>query len=609
MSVLYALAAERQLEAAAAAAKAAQIAHQALPAEDEALMSSRAENGVETSTPVALAAHEDARPLIRLIQCPLCSRPFRTPVTLPCGNTLCRQCLPGVHDRTHVSYPDVPGRRTAITCPFGECGKEHPSADCSIDVVMTKTMDAIAEIVAKQMSVAVDTTTLVQEQVRWDECVSGEPVADKACSQTLPGGRLVATYALAAKGDLYRASEVRYEVSGDAQKAMDMSVLHEVLEATQSQVECQVCYGLMLDPVTTFCGHTLCRKCLTRTLDHSLHCPVCRRGLGLPPSLIGQPSNKTLVDLLNALCPDAVALRFAAAREEEAGGPGELNTPLFVCSLGFPNMPVFLRIFEPRYRLMLRRSLESNREFGMLMYNRYGEPQGDLGSVHFYQYGTMLHIDNHQLLADGTSLIESRGAYRFRVRAHGIHDGYAVGNVERLDDVPTTEEERLEAAETSGAPVPEWDVVGQLDRMSTQALLDLGRSFIERMRGRSANWLQQRVLDIHGQPPTDPALFPFWFASVLPISDEEKYKLLPTRTVRARLKIIAGWIRRIESQRWVGHSIPEGSDSEERDESVAAEGESEDETEAEAEGEGEGETEDETDAEEVEFTATSSAGT
>lgn len=253
---------------------------------------------------------------------------------------------------------------------------------------------------------------------------------------------------------------------------------------------------------------------------------------------------------------------------EETGGEGTLHTPLFVCALGFPNMPTFLRIFEPRYRLMLRRCLEGNREFGMLMYNRYGEPQGDLGPVHFYQYGTMMQIVHSQMLADGTSLIETRGSYRFRVRAHGLHDGYAVGNVERVEDVSTAEEERLEALETSTAaaaaaatcpppPTPSGIPAHQpespealLDRMPTRALLEIGSSFIDRMRARSANWLQQRVLDIHGQPPSDPALFPFWFASVLPISDEEKYKLLPTTTVRERLKITAGWIRRIEGQRW-----------------------------------------------------------
>jgi hypothetical protein len=515
---------------------------------------------------VGLAAHEDARALVRLIQCPLCSMPFRTPVTLPCGNTLCRQCVPRLHDRENVSYPDIPGRKQAIECPFADCGQEHPAMDCSVDVTVSKLMDAVAEIVARQLSLSGKTTTVVQELVRWDEIVSGDPVREKANIQTLPGGRLVATYSLAAKGELYRANDLLYHSTpstNEAQHLLDYDILQEILEATHQHVDCQVCYNLLLDPVTTPCGHTLCRICLTRTLDHSLHCPVCRRGLGLPPSLLGHPSNKTLTSLLDALCPQTVASRRQAIAQEETGGEGALNTPLFVCALGFPNTPTFLRIFEPRYRLMLRRCMEGNREFGMLMYNRYSEPQGELGSVHFYQYGTMMHIVHNQMLADGTSLIECRGAYRFRVLAHGLHDGYSVGKVERLDDVSTAEEERLEALETSTLqlPVSPPTVSGipahtpesaeaHFNRMPTRELLEIGSSFIERMRARSANWLQQRVLDTHGQPPSDPALFPFWFASVLPISDEEKYKLLPTTTVRQRLKITAEWIRRIEGQRW-----------------------------------------------------------
>jgi hypothetical protein len=515
---------------------------------------------------VGLAAHEDARALVRLIQCPLCSTPFRTPVTLPCGNTLCRQCVPQLHDRENVSYPDIPGRKQAIECPFADCGQEHPAMDCSVDVTVSKLMDAVVEIVARQLSISGKTTTVVQELVRWDEIVSGDPVHEKANIQTLPGGRLVATYSLAAKGELYRANDLLYHSSpstNEAQHLLDYDILQEILEATHQHVDCQVCYNLLLDPVTTPCGHTLCRICLTRTLDHSLHCPVCRRGLGLPPSLLGHPSNKTLTSLLDALCPQTVASRRQAIAQEETGGEGALNTPLFVCALGFPNTPTFLRIFEPRYRLMLRRCMEGNREFGMLMYNRYSEPQGDLGSVHFYQYGTMMHIVHNQMLADGTSLIECRGAYRFRVLAHGLHDGYSVGKVERLDDVSTAEEERLEALETSTPqhPISPPTVSGipahtpesaeaHFNRMPTRELLEIGSSFIERMRARSANWLQQRVLDTHGQPPSDPALFPFWFASVLPISDEEKYKLLSTTTVRQRLKITAEWIRRIEGQRW-----------------------------------------------------------
>lgn len=503
--------------------------------------------------PVALAAHEDARQLVRLIQCTQCSRPFRNPVTLPCGNSLCRQCLPVAYERERTSYPDLPGRRHGIQCPFEDCELEHPVSDCNVDVCLTKVMESIAEVVTKHKSVRQSSPMLMEEEARWDEVVSSQPSTEKSKVDQSLGGRLVTTYSLAAKGQLEHDVDLTYYDSAENEeisKALDVSVLQEFVEATQKEVDCQVCYSIMLDPVTTFCGHTLCRGCMARVQDHSLHCPVCRRDMALPPALFRQPSNKTLVNLLNGLCPEQISSRAEAIAAEERANSGSSNVSLFVCTLGFPNQPTFLRIFEPRYRLMLRRALEGNRQFGMLMYNRYGEPQGDLGTVHFYQYGTMLQIVHAQLLADGTSLIETRGLYRFRVKSHRSMDGYTVGDVERLDDVSLVEEERIEAEETSLPPAEEGDVAAQITRMSTHDLHLLGQDFVSRMQARSATWLQQRVLDVHGQPPEDAAVFPYWFASVLPISEEEKYKLLGTRTVRERLKITATWIRRIETQRW-----------------------------------------------------------
>ncbi|CAK3920409.1 LON peptidase N-terminal domain and RING finger 1 [Lecanosticta acicola] len=504
---------------------------------------------------VALAAHEDARQLVRLLQCTQCSRPFRNAVTLPCGNSLCRECLPEAHEREHISYPDLPGRRHGFECPFGDCAIDHPASDCNTDVILTRLMDSISQVVARHSSPVNHEPILTNEGMRYDEVVSSHP-PDEPQTLQYSGGRLVATFSLAAKGKLKHDADLAYQSKTndvEAERAADVGLLQDIFEATQKEVDCQVCYGMMLDPVTTFCGHTLCRKCLARVLDHSLHCPVCRRSLAIPPSLLRQPSNQTLVSLLNGLCPDMVAARADAVTQEELGSDGHTNVPLFVCTLGFPNQPTFLRIFEPRYRLMLRRALEGNRQFGMLMYNRYNEPQEELGTVHFYQYGTMLEIVHAQMMADGTSLIETRGLYRFRVKSHTTFDGYLIGNVERMDDVNLAEEERIEAEETSLAPAgdeAEDDITAQINRTPTQDLVAFGREFIAKMQGRSANWLQQRVLDVHGQPPEDAALFPYWFASVLPISEEEKYKLLGTRTVRERLKITAIWIRRIETQRW-----------------------------------------------------------
>lgn len=46
-----------------------------------------------------------------------------------------------------------------------------------------------------------------------------------------------------------------------------------------SELECKLCFNLMFDPITTSCGHSFCRPCLSRCLDHRFVCPCCRTNL------------------------------------------------------------------------------------------------------------------------------------------------------------------------------------------------------------------------------------------------------------------------------------------------------------------------------------------
>ena len=131
-------------------------------------------------------------------------------------------------------------------------------------------------------------------------------------------------------------------------------------------------------------------------------------------------------------------------------------------------------------------------------------------------------------------------------------DGYLIGKVQRIDDVPLNEEENLEAQETSVAtPEATSGDLPPLDNLSTQQLLQIGLDFINKGREASEPWLHERILAAYGQPPLDAAIFPYWFACVLPISEEEKYQLLMITSVRGRLNLTANWIRRIETQRWL----------------------------------------------------------
>jgi len=468
--------------------------------------------------------HDDARAIIKLIQCSQCSYLLCEPMTLPCGNSLCKPCLPSRYKREHVTYPLDEGRSEALICPFTDCGLEHSLGDCSIDVTLSKLMGIV------------------------QECIATYKTDEKL-------GRLVATYTSADMGQLnYDSDDVSYKPidpeSSDAVHTFDTAVLENLKEAIRTELECQVCYQIMLDPLTTSCGHTFCRKCIARVLDHSNLCPMCRRRLPMTPGVQAEPSNKRITHVLQALLPDLLAARQAAADQEEVIDE-DANLPLFPCTLAYPHMPTFLHIFEPRYRLMVRRAVEGgSRRFGMLMNNHSGHAQGALGRVHFVQYGTILHIERMEMFPDGRSLIQTRGLSRFRVLETSLLDGYLVGRVQRVDDIPLPEEEALEARETSGdQPASSEGPSAQLDCMSTQRLLEYGLQFVEEARSRSARWLHQRVLAAYGQPPTDPAIFPYWLASVLPIAEEEKYLLLPATSVRERLKITAGWIQRLEAAR------------------------------------------------------------
>ncbi|OWY58059.1 cytosolic regulator pianissimo [Alternaria alternata] len=526
------------------------------------------ERSAEASEAVALDAHCDARQMVRLVQCPRCSKPLSAPVTLPCGHTVCRGCLPPPQPRTNISYPNTPDRLMGISCPLMGCGAEHASAECSVDVTLTKLMDLIkAEIIEHRPS-AENTPTLLVEVPQHEDSPLDEKEKEKLSyhgnQEELHGGRLVSTFTMAEMGKLRYSSEVHYQslsASGDDYEHLDITLLERLRDVTHKELDCLVCYNLMLDPTTTSCGHTFCRRCLARVMDHSSICPFCRRGLHVPASLQNQSSNVILNSLLNGLCPDLVSARADALKAEEQAGDNVLNVPLFICTLSLPSMPTFLHVFEPRYRLMMRRVIEGSRQFGMVMYNRTHAPQGDLGSTPFLEYGTLLEIVNYELLRDGRSFIETRGIGRLKVRAHGLLDGYNVSRIERVEDVSLAEEAILEQRETTMArdyaeaffrdhPQTQLPTEVAIETLSTQQLLDSCTAFVREMREASAPWLRERIIQVYGEPPEDPAIFPYWFASVVPIVEEEKYVLLQTERVRERLKIVYSWIGRIRGQRW-----------------------------------------------------------
>ncbi|OBZ76043.1 LON peptidase N-terminal domain and RING finger protein 1 [Grifola frondosa] len=353
-----------------------------------------------------------------------------------------------------------------------------------------------------------------------------------------------------------------------------------------TELNCEICFALLWQPVTTPCQHTFCSKCLHRSLDHSPACPLCRQTLPGYDYFQEHPCNKVLLAIILKAFPEAYAERGAALEAEERDA--RLDTPIFVCQLSFPGMPTLLHFFEPRYRLMLRRCLATPHPcFGMVPPARTAPAGGGAGN----DYGTMLAIKNVRMLPDGRSLVETWGTWRFRIMERGTLDGYTVGRIERIDDYeeeldgdaeepPVADAVRAEigegvelgvggaialtsvvappSAQPSAVPPPGLDacsvsratLLPTLPRVPTnEELMAKCHAFLDQMR-EGTPWVVQHLNNAYVPMPNDPASFSFWMALILPIDDHEKAKLLPIRSPRLRLRLVVHWIEQLNSNWW-----------------------------------------------------------
>nr|XP_040031527.1 LON peptidase N-terminal domain and RING finger protein 1 isoform X3 [Gasterosteus aculeatus aculeatus] len=203
----------------------------------------------------------------------------------------------------------------------------------------------------------------------------------------------------------------------------------ETLEVLSvSDFECPLCIRLFFEPVTTPCGHTFCKNCIERSLDHNLRCPLCKQPL--QEYFKNRKYNPTVLlqDIMTRLFPSPLAER-KQVHDAEMAELSNLTTdiPIFVCTVAYPGVPCPLHIFEPRYRLMMRRCMETGtKKFGMCCYE-HGKG--------FADYGCMLEIHSLELLADGRSFVDAVGGSRFKVLKRSQRDGYHTADIEYLEDL------------------------------------------------------------------------------------------------------------------------------------------------------------------------------
>lgn len=100
----------------------------------------------------------------------------------------------------------------------------------------------------------------------------------------------------------------------------------------------------------------------------------------------------------------------------------------------FPYATLPLHVFEPRYRIMTRRCLEGDGEFGVVLIERGSEVGG--GDTRF-GVGTVARIVQAAETADGRYALVTTGLARFRVATWLPDDPFPQAEIEMLDEPST----------------------------------------------------------------------------------------------------------------------------------------------------------------------------
>jgi Lon protease-like protein len=101
----------------------------------------------------------------------------------------------------------------------------------------------------------------------------------------------------------------------------------------------------------------------------------------------------------------------------------------------FPQMPMPLHVFEPRYRKMLGDVLDSHKTIGMTLLQPGWESEY-LGRPPIYPVGCAGLVEQSELLDQGRYNILVRGLTRFRIVEEHSGEPYRLASIEALSDEP-----------------------------------------------------------------------------------------------------------------------------------------------------------------------------
>lgn len=229
---------------------------------------------------------------------------------------------------------------------------------------------------------------------------------------------------------------------------------------------------------------------------------------------------------LKIVAPHEYADRLVSTQKDILVLDNDSEMPVFVCTNAFPGVACPLYVYEPRYRLLARRCLQStSRKFAMVSKSE--------GENTYATYGTILEVKDAVHLHDGRSILTTVGIRRFRIIERGeqvrktvcvllrilliltifFQDGYDTAKVQYIRDtvvVPDKVPDLIALQQRVYKKAARW--VSSL----TPRVLDEVESTIGKMPELEKDWPNL---------PDGPA-WAWWLMPILPLCSQLQVRLL-----------------------------------------------------------------------------------
>lgn len=241
-----------------------------------------------------------------LFGCPVCNSRLKNPVTLSCGYTVCKHCLPSQLSSQASGDISTQEQHTFI-CPVPACQQR-------------------AHLFGRDRDIHVDTVI--------DALISAES-DNVSTHQQVPM--------------IKKRRIVRNVDDGDDR--------HEQL------LKCPKCINMFSDPITTHCGHVFCKVCLMKLTIQSEPCMKCHTPLPRFNHFLNQAAvNRILKQVLIYYLPAAQSLPSSSLLTTVSQ-----PMPVFVTGLVIlPRQHARLPVYAPAHIRMFREAVFDNRQQGKM---------------------------------------------------------------------------------------------------------------------------------------------------------------------------------------------------------------------------------------------------